>query len=137
MVQYPFFSNENTTSIAGGNVFGPPGRSVVSSSTNESNKNAWWPFPASKWKAFNVKIRVVVPNGTMTVIRRVNEVDKGVALTFTSADPIGTVKKDGTIIDVDKGDRLSLRNQDSSASGDEPIFQTWSYIEFADGLFGF
>jgi len=137
MVQYPFFGNEHTTSIAGGNVFGAPGRSVVSTSTNESNKNAWWPFPASKWKAFNVKLRIIPPNGTMTVIRRVNEVDKGVALTFTNADSVGTIKTDGTEVDVTKGDRIGIRWVSTSGSSPRPIFQYFSYIEFADGLWGF
>ena len=137
MVQYPLFNHEFSPTISGGNVFTNPGRGGQSSSTNESTVSIWWPFVASKWKDFGVKIRIANGAGTLTVVRRVNEMDVGVPLTFTSADPIGTVKKDGTEIDITKGDRLTLRNQDSSASGDEPIFQTWSYIEFADGLWGF
>ncbi len=136
MVQYPFFSHENTTSTAGVNVFGPAGRGIVTDG-NESEVAVWWPFPASKWKAFNVKIRVVVPNGTMTVIRRVNEVDKGVALTFTNADGVGTIKTDGTEVDVEKGDRIGIRWVSTSGSSPRPIFHQFSYIEFADGLFGY
>jgi len=136
MVQYPFFGNEHTTSAAGTNVFSAAGRTVVTDG-NESEVATWWPFVASKWKAFNVKIRVVVPNGTMTVIRRVNEVDKGVGLTFTNADAIGTIKTDGTEVDVTKGDRIGIRFVSTSGSSPRPIFQYFSYIEFADGLWGF
>jgi len=136
MVQYPFFSHEFSPSITGTNVYAPPGRSITSDN-NESEVSAYWPFNGAKWKAFNVKIRVANGGGTLTVQRRVNEADVGVGLTFTSADGIGTIKTDGTIVDVEKGDRIGIRFIDTSASGDEPIFHYFSYIEFADGLWGF
>jgi len=96
-----------------------------------------WPFASSNWKSFRVRLLRANENGTTFVQRQKNGVDVGSVLSFTGADVPPITKSEDTIIAVTTGDRLAVRFVDTDASGSLPWINTWSFIEFADGLWGY
>ncbi|HEC66002.1 MAG TPA: hypothetical protein ENI23_11975 [bacterium] len=96
-----------------------------------------WPFNGTDWKDFNVKLISVQGNGVLTVNRVKNGANVGVPITFDNTDLAGTEKFDATTVSLVKGDRIVISFSDSSTAGVDPTFTTNSYLEFADGLFGF
>jgi len=114
-----------------------PVRWVRIQSSNEDSPQTLWPFASSSWKEFKVRNLRANDNGTTTVQRRKNGANVGTALTFTSADTVPITKTDSTPIAITTGDRLAIRFTDNNLSGSDSWINVWSYIEFADGLWGF
>ena len=115
-----------------------PIRWVRISSGNDVEKvSTLWPFESSNWKSFRVRLLRANDNGTTTIQREKNGTLVGSALTFTSADSVPITKSDDTIVAVTVGDRLTIRSTDTDLSGSDPWINTWSFIDFADGLWGF
>jgi len=113
-------------------------RWVAITSGNDVEKvSTLWPFASSTWKDFKVRNLRANDNGTTTVQRQKNGSDVGSALTFTSGDSVPITKTDATGIAVTTGDRLAIRFTDTDLTGSDSWINTWSYIEFADGLWGY
>ena len=96
-----------------------------------------WPFASSNWKSFRVRQLRADVSGTTTIQRQVNQVNVGSAITFTSADTPPITKSDDTIVAINAGDRLAVRFVDSILSVPHSWLNCWSYLEFADGSWGF
>jgi len=107
------------------------------SSTTEARSQIVWPFDGTKWKDFQVKLMSVETQGFLNVQRRVNGVLVGIELQFDSGDAQFLEKTDTVEVTVVKGDLLGIRFRTTISSGSDPTFHTNSYLEFADGLFGF
>jgi len=135
MVQM-YLSSQQRSVFATGTDFTAATRKLVVNTLEPINQIVW-PFNSTDWKDFNVKLISVQGNGTLTIRRRVNGVNAGVAVTFTNADPAGTEKTDTTTVALVKGDRIAISYSDNDISGVDPTFSTNSYLEFADGSWGF
>jgi len=135
MVQM-YLSSQQRAAAATGTAFTAANRKLVVNTLEPINQIVWV-FDSTDWKDFNVKMISAQANGTLTINRRKNGANVGVAVTFTNADPAGTEKTDTTIVALVKGDRIAISYSDSDILGADPTFSTNSYLEFADGLWGF
>ncbi len=135
MVQW-YLSSQGRVAFTSGTSFTAATRKLVVNATEPINQIVW-PFDSTSWKDFNVKLISINQNGILSVRRRLNGANVGVVVQFDNTDPAGTERTDLTPIAVVKGDRIAISYSDSNLAGTDPFFQTNSYLEFADGLFGF
>ena len=105
--------------------------------SNIDDQATLWPFDNSDWKSFRVRALREDVSGVTTIQRQVNQVDVGSAIQFSSADTFPVTKADDTIVAISLGDRLAYRFVDTTLSVPHSWLNIWSYIEFADGLWGF
>ena len=105
--------------------------------SNIDDQATLWPFGNTDWKSFRVRSLRTDNDGTTTVRRQVNQVNVGSAIQFSSADTFPVARADDTIIAINAGDRLAITYTDTDISAPQSWLNFWSYLEFADGLWGF
>lgn len=108
---------------------------VTNAAENEAAQA--WQFISTDWKGFEVTLEGVMGSSTLTIQRRRNFADVGLPIVFDTLDTPGTKKTDPTVVPVTKADRLSYKWIRGAGGGPQPTFNAVSYLEFADGLWGF
>ena len=98
-----------------------------------------WPFPDTEWKGARVIIYTQNGNNISEVSRTLNGADVGQLLSLGNGDPpsVPTTFIDLGIVAVTTGDLLGYRLSTTVTAGSHPIVNFTSYLEFADGLWGF